>query len=91
MVEGAYTHNNKAINSANSDGWQGLNWNDPNVLQKNRGPAGYNTPQIFQMSYIYELPLAQENGGPIQGRRRRFSGGGKPAAFLVLFPADRSS
>src|SRR5216684_3041159 len=58
MVKGAYTWS-KAINWTDDDGWAGLNWNDPNILRKNRAPAGYDTPQIFQMSYIYELPLGR--------------------------------
>jgi len=66
MVKGAYTYS-KAINWTDDDGWAGLNWNDPNVLRRNRAPAGYNTPQIFQIAYVYELPFgngkAWANGG----------------------------
>ncbi len=56
MVKGAYTYS-KAIDWTDDDGWAGLNWNDPNVLRRNRAQAGFNTPQIFQLAYVYELPV----------------------------------
>jgi hypothetical protein len=72
MVKGAYTWS-RAINYADDDGWQGLSWNDPNVLRKNRAAAGYDTPQIFQMSYIYELPF---------GRGKRWASSGASGKIL---------
>jgi len=56
MVKGAYTYS-RAIDWTDDDGWAGLAWNDPNVLRRNRAPAGFNTPHIFQLAYVYELPL----------------------------------
>src|SRR6266478_2011595 len=58
MVKGAYTYS-KAINWTDDDGWAGLDWNDPNILRRNRAQAGFNTPQIFQLAYVYELPLGK--------------------------------
>src|SRR5205823_13639093 len=55
MVKGAYTYS-KAINWTDDDGWAGLDWNDPNILRRNRAQAGFNTPHIFQLAYVYELP-----------------------------------
>src|SRR5215472_4481832 len=74
MVKGAYTWS-KAINFTDDDGWAGLSWNDPNVMQKNRGPAGYNTPQIFQMSYIYELPFGPGKKWANSGTSAKIFGG----------------
>jgi len=67
MVKGAYTYS-KAINFTDDDGWAGLAWNDPNVFRRNRAQAGYNTPHIFQLAYVYELPVGKgkqwfSNGG----------------------------
>ncbi|MGB2900018.1 MAG: TonB-dependent receptor [Candidatus Acidiferrum sp.] len=66
MVKGAYTYS-KAINWTDDDGWAGLAWNDPNILRRNRAVAGYDTPHIFQLAYIYELPVGKNkpwaNGG----------------------------
>jgi len=68
MVKGAYTYS-KAINWTDDDGWAGLDWNDPNILRRNRAQAGFNTPQIFQLAYVYELPLGKgkqwANGGGV--------------------------
>ena len=58
MVKGAYTYS-KAIDWTDDDGWAGLSWNDPNVLKRNRARAGFDTPQIFQMAYVYELPIGR--------------------------------
>ena len=66
MVKGAYTYS-KAINWTDDDGWAGLAWNDPNILRRNRAAAGFDTPHIFQLAYIYELPVGKNkpwaNGG----------------------------
>ena len=74
MVKGAYTWS-KAIDWTDDDGWAGLNWNDPNILRKNRAQAGYNTPQIFQMSYIYELPLGRGKPWANSGASAKILGG----------------
>jgi Carboxypeptidase regulatory-like domain/TonB dependent receptor len=58
MIKGAYTYS-RAIDWTDDDGWASLVWNDPNVLRRNRAPAGFNTPHIFQMAYIYELPVGK--------------------------------
>jgi carboxypeptidase family protein/TonB-dependent receptor-like protein len=67
LVKGAYTYS-KAIDYTDDDGWAGLTWNDPSILRRNRAQAGYNTPQIFQLAYVYELPFGKgksmaNNGG----------------------------
>jgi len=56
MVKGAYTYS-KAIDYTDDDGWASLAWNDPSILRRNRAQAGYNTPHIFQLAYVYELPI----------------------------------
>jgi len=58
LVKGAYTYS-KAIDLTDDDGWAGLNWNDPSILRRNRAQAGYNTPHIFQIAYVYELPVGK--------------------------------
>ena len=66
MVKGAYTYS-RAIDFTDDDGWASLAWNDPAVFRRNRAPAGFNTPHIFQLAYIYELPVGKgkpwANGG----------------------------
>ena len=58
LVKGAYTYS-RAIDWTDDDGWAGLDWNDPNILRRNRAAAGFNTPQIFQLAYVYELPVGK--------------------------------
>jgi hypothetical protein len=73
LVKGAYTYS-KAIDFTDDDGWAGLNWNDPNVFRRNRAQAGFNTPQVFQLSYVYELPVGKG--------KSLASGGGVATAVL---------
>src|SRR5205807_845730 len=88
MVKGAYTYS-KAINWTDDDGWAGLNWNDPNILRRNRAQAGFNTPQIFQLAYVYELPLGKnKQWRMVAARLRRSSAAGRPAAFSAPCPAN---
>lgn len=72
LVKGAYTYS-KAIDYTDDDGWAGLNWNDTSVFRRNRAQAGYNTPHIFQMSYVYELPF---------GKGKPYAGSGAASAIL---------
>jgi len=58
MVKGAYTYS-KAIDFTDDDGWASVAWNDPNVFRRNRAAAGFNTPHIFQLAYVYELPVGE--------------------------------
>jgi hypothetical protein len=74
MVKGAYTWS-KAIDWTDDDGWAGLSWNDPSVLRRNRAQAGYNTPQILQMSYIYELPFGSGKRWASSGAASKIAGG----------------
>jgi hypothetical protein len=73
LVKGAYTYS-RAINFTDDDGWAGLNWNDPAVFRRNRAQAGYNTPHIFQLAYVYELPL---------GKGKQWASGGGVATKVL--------
>ena len=56
-LKGAYTYS-KAINQTDEDGWTGtIMYNWAPVFSRNRAQAGYNIPQMFQMGFVYELPL----------------------------------
>jgi hypothetical protein len=58
LVKGAYTYS-RAIDFTDDDGWASVAWNDPSQLRRNRAPAGFNTPHIFQLAYVYELPVGE--------------------------------
>jgi len=56
LVRGAYTFS-RAISATDEDGWAGLTWNHPQVVDRNRALAGYDRAHIFQMAAVYELPF----------------------------------
>ena len=58
MLQGAYTYS-KAINMTDDDGWAGVGWNWGPVFNRNRAVAGYDRTQVFQMGWVYELPVGQ--------------------------------
>ncbi|MGH9340543.1 MAG: TonB-dependent receptor domain-containing protein [Acidobacteriota bacterium] len=58
FVKGAYTYS-KAISMTDEDGWGGLLWNDPAILDRNRAQAGYNIPHMLQLATVYELPFGR--------------------------------
>src|SRR5712691_8320353 len=56
-LKGAYTYS-RAINQTDEDGWTGtIAWNWAPVFNRNRAQAGYNIPHMFQMGFVYELPM----------------------------------
>ncbi len=59
MLQGAYTYS-KAINMADDDGWTGVNWNWGPVFDRNRAAAGYDRTHVFQMGWVYELPMGKD-------------------------------
>jgi Carboxypeptidase regulatory-like domain/TonB dependent receptor len=56
MLKGAYTWSH-AIDYADDDGWQGVDWNWAPVFQRNRASAGFDQRHVFQLGWVYELPL----------------------------------
>ncbi len=54
----AYTYS-KAMNRQNDDGWVTLDWNSPEVMYKNYGPAGYDRTHVFQLGFVADLPFGK--------------------------------
>ncbi len=80
MVKGAYTYS-RAIDWTDDDGWANLVWNDPSILRRNRAPAGFNTPHIFQLAYVYELPFGT-------GKSWANGGGGSASEIVSKIASD---
>lgn len=57
-IQGAYTWS-KAINAADDEGWQGTSWNWEPVFKRNVAAAGYDRRHVFQMGWVYELPVGK--------------------------------
>ena len=64
LLKGAYTWG-KAMNETDEDGWATLVWSQPSQLQRNFALAGYDRTHIFQMGFVYELPFAKNESGPV--------------------------
>jgi len=58
LIKGAYTYS-KAIDYTDDDGWVSVGWNWAQVFQRNRAAAGYDRTHVFQMGWVYELPLGK--------------------------------
>jgi hypothetical protein len=58
MIKGAYTYS-KAIDYTDDDGWVSTGWNWPAVFQRNRAAAGYDRTHVFQIGWVYSLPLGK--------------------------------
>ena len=53
------------MNETDEDGWATLVWSQPSQLQRNFALAGYDRTHIFQMGFVYELPFAKNDSGPV--------------------------
>ena len=56
-LKGAYTWSH-AIDYADDDGWQGMAFYG-NQFQRNRATAGFDRQQVFQLGWVYELPIGK--------------------------------
>ncbi len=58
MLKGAYTYS-KTIDYTDDDGWASVGWNWAPVFQRNRADAGFDRTQVFQIGWVYELPMGE--------------------------------
>ncbi|MFL6446979.1 MAG: carboxypeptidase regulatory-like domain-containing protein [Bryobacteraceae bacterium] len=58
LVKGAYTWSH-AIDYTDDDGWASTSWNWAPVFQRNRASAGFDRTHVFQMAWVYELPVGK--------------------------------
>jgi hypothetical protein len=61
-LKGAYTYS-KAIGMADDNGWAGVSWDTPSQFSRNRARTGFDRRQMFQMGFVYELPMGKNMGG----------------------------
>ncbi len=69
LLKGAYTWS-KALDMTDDDGWAGVSWNWSGAFRRNYAPAGFDRRHVFQMGWVYDLPLGKGkqwvNSGPAQ-------------------------
>jgi hypothetical protein len=80
FVKAAYTWS-KAMNRTDDDGWATVDWNDPALLNKNYGPAGYDRTHVFQLGMVYELPWGKEGSGVLNAIVKDWTVNGIFSAF----------
>jgi outer membrane receptor protein involved in Fe transport len=64
LLKGAYTLS-RAKNETDDDGWATLGWSQPSQLHRNFALAGYDRTHNFQMGFVYQLPFAANQTGPL--------------------------
>jgi TonB-dependent receptor-like protein len=74
MLKGAYTYS-KAINMTDDDGWAGVGWDSAQTFSRNRARAGYDRTQMFQLGFVYELPLGKGKAHLTEGAVSHILGG----------------
>ncbi len=83
MLKGAYTWS-KAINMADDEGWAGVNWDHPDVFDRNRARAGYDRTHMFQMGFVYDLPFLRNNNTALG----RVLGNWQTSGVVALFTGN---
>jgi hypothetical protein len=58
LLKGAYTWSH-AIDYTDDDGWASVGWNYAPVFQRNRATAGFDRTHVFQLGWVYELPVGK--------------------------------
>ncbi|HXG55381.1 MAG TPA: TonB-dependent receptor [Vicinamibacterales bacterium] len=64
LLKGAYTLS-KAMNETDEDGWATLLWSQPSQLSRNFALTGYDRTHVFQMGFLYELPVGKNSNSPL--------------------------
>jgi len=67
------------MNMTDDDGWAALTFNYLPHFDRNRALAGYDTPHIFNMGFVYELPV---------GKGKKFANEGVASAILGGWQAN---
>jgi hypothetical protein len=84
LLKGAYTYS-RAIDTAEYSDWTEFTWNALSVLNRNRAPADFNIPHVFQFAYVYELPFGGGKKWLTNGAGKRILGGWQINGFFTSF------
>ena len=63
LLKGAYTLGKSKNFGTDDDGWTGLAYNTPSLLDRNYSNAGYDRRHNFQLGFVYQLPWQSGSGG----------------------------
>ena len=82
-LKGAYTYS-KAIGMADDEGWAGVAWDHLDVFHRNRSRAGFDREQMFQMGFVYELPIGAGKALATTGAASHVLGGWQISGIAAL-------
>ena len=82
-LKGAYTWS-KAIGMADDEGWAGVSWNQADMFHRNRARAGFDREHMFQMGFVYELPIGEGKALAASGAAARIFGGWQVSGIAAL-------
>jgi len=82
-LKGAYTYS-KAIGQTDDNGWAGVAWDHVDAFDRNRARAGFDRTQMFQMGFVYELPMGKGRGMPLSGAADAILGGWQISGIAAL-------
>jgi len=83
-LKGAYTFS-KAINMTDDDGWAGVSWNSDQTFDRNRARAGYDQTHMFQMGFVYELPMGKAHRIASSGLASQILGGWQVSGIFAAY------
>ena len=80
LLKGAYTLS-RAKNETDEDGWAGLLFNHPALLEKNFALSGADRTHVFQLGFVAELPFGRGSQSPLNWIIRDWQVNGVFAAY----------
>jgi hypothetical protein len=83
FLKAAYTWS-RAMNRTDEDGWAGVMWNHPSVIDRNYAQAGYNLPHMFRLGFVAELPFGRNGSGILNAIIKDWQLNGSFGAFSGL-------
>jgi hypothetical protein len=63
LLKGAYTLGKAKNFGTDDDGWTGLAFNTPSLIDRNYSNAGYDRRHNFQLGFVYQMPWQSGQGG----------------------------
>jgi len=80
FFKAAYTWS-KAMNETDDAGWATVNWNSPDVMNRNFALAGYDRAHMFQLGFVWEVPFGRDGDGALNAIVKDWSINGIFSAF----------
>ena len=80
FFKAAYTWS-KAMNETDDAGWATVNWNSPDVMNRNFALAGFDRAHMFQLGFVWQVPFGRDGDGALNAIVKDWSVNGIFSAF----------